>query len=83
MTGQIFFRDVAQAPASCPPGTKLMMFVGIVAVKESPFKGEHQYVVSGTDDGVVNIHPEGSKDLTQLAAGSSLAGLLREPIWRV
>lgn len=88
ITGQIFFRDTAKGEIA-PPGKKLVMFIGIVAVPEdSEIKGEHQYTLCGREDknilmtGLTVLNSSGV-DLTKIAAGNSIGQLLTQPIWRI
>jgi hypothetical protein len=79
LTGQFIFRE-----AGIHEGKHLMMVVGIVAVPEGAVKGEHQYIVSGTEDlSLVTIHHGTEIDLTKQIRGHSIGQVLTEPIWRV
>lgn len=83
ITGQLFIRD-SNAPAPSKAGHKLIMVVGVLAVPKDTFlKGEHQYVVSGTDDGLLSILSDGAVDLTEQARGLQIGHLLTRPLWRV
>ena len=83
ITGQVFFRETG-AVAPTRDGRRLVSFVGIIAVADDfTFADEHQYVVTGGDDGTrLAIHPSTGIDRTELAAGLSTGQLLKEPIWR-
>lgn len=84
VTGQMFFRD---SGAKDSQGRTIMAVTGLLAIPANcSIVGEHRYTISG------KVHPDAtgiavlhrSKDnLTELAAGQSLNGLLRKPIWQV
>jgi len=81
VTGQVVLRDAGPAPTK--DGRKLLMIVGVIAVpSDFEFLGEHQYTLSGSADGDMRLHIESEKDVTALARGHSLGGLLTEPMWR-
>jgi len=91
ITGQLFFRDAGdpELASELLPDKKirLMSVVGIVAVDiDSEFKGEYQYVVSGTDGkGIsqLDIHMRLKTDLSNISYGQSIDRLLLQPIWRI
>lgn len=81
VTGQTVFRDAGNAPTN--DGRRLMSFVGLVAVPDGfDFRGERQYVVTGKPDGVLMLHIDTEHNVTDIARGQSLGGLLKEPMWR-
>ena len=81
VTGQVIFREAGEAPTK--DGRKLLMVVGLIAVPmDFDLKGEHQYTVSGTPEGVLTCHAESGQDVSQQIQGQSLGGLLKSPMWR-
>ena len=83
ITGQVFFRETG-SEAPIKDGRRLVSFVGIIAVPSGfRFLGEHQYIMTGSDDGKrLSLHDDMGVDLTEMAAGMSTGGMLMEPIWR-
>lgn len=88
ISGQIFFRETSKEVKS-PPGKKIVMFVGMIAVPEdAEIKGEHQYTLCGREEKIIpmtglTVMNSSGRDLTKQAAGHSIDGLLKQPMWSV
>ena len=81
VTGQVFLREHGEAPTH--DGRTLVSIAGNIAVpKDWPFKGEHQYVLTGGSDGLLCLDPSTGLDLTEEARGNTVGGMLTQPIWR-
>lgn len=81
LTGQLIFRDSAQP--SPRDGCKLMMVCGVIAVPlDFPFKGEHQYVISG-GSGNLYVHLGTEVNLTEQISTMTLCQTITSPLWRV
>ena len=86
VTGQLFFRNAfSDNNVAAGKGRKLMMVVGIIAVpNDTSLKPEHRYTVMDAKDGSqLTIVLSSAEDLTKIARGYPLGGLLTRPIWRV
>lgn len=81
VTGQVFFRDTGLKAAD---GRRIFWSVSVVSVpSDFHFEPEHQYTVSGSSDGSLQVHKETAVDLTDKAMGKGADGLLKAPIWKV
>ena len=79
-TGQIFIRNFDKTK----DGRRLIGLVGLIGVSpDCILKGEHQYVIVGTKDGIMFHFADEGKDITKEARGLSFDGLITSPIWRV
>lgn len=76
-SGQLFFRETGHEHE----GRKVMMVVGLVAFKDPPL-GEHQYTIIGKETAMMLVD-DSEIDLTEMARGQSLDGMLTMPIWKV
>ena len=85
ISGTLFFRDAAGP--KLPPGTKLMLVVGVVAVDESlDLHGESMIPVTGYEDfGSVALMLSSTQvyTLDRKYGGWNVNQLLTQPIWRV
>ncbi len=81
ITGQIVFREAGNHHQL--EDRRLMMFTGIIAVpKVCIYKGEHQYVLIGNDEGQqLTVYPQ-AIDRTELFRGMELGNMVTEPIWK-
>lgn len=79
ITGQVFVREAGRHKN----GKRLLAVVGIIGVEDDlPLKGEHQYTIAGSLDGL-RVFAEHGIDRTELAKGSAAGDLLLDAIWRI
>lgn len=86
VTGSLVFRDASAGGVDLPPGMKLMMVVGVVAVPENfPVNTEEQVRIQGfANRDSVELHTQvHGKPIGDHYAGWELGRLLLEPIWRI
>jgi hypothetical protein len=75
--GQVVLREAGQKD-----GKKLFMVIGVLALDEdTDLKGEHQYTVAGTDEGL-SILAHGD-DLRDCLRGRNANDILTSRIWRI
>ena len=89
VTGQLFFRHGGPAMESDMSYRQVFMICGLLALPVGcEIKGEHQYSVAGiyspeNDSAIIAVDMQTETDLTDIAMGNTLTGLLRSPIWRI
>jgi hypothetical protein len=85
VTGSLVFRDASADKEAIPPGTKLMMVFGVVAVPDNfPIPSDNQVRVLGyANRDSVELHTQvDGKPLGDQYAGWTVNDVLMAPVWK-
>ena len=82
--GQFFFRDANADHVKLPPGMKLMMVCGVLAVPENfPVPGENMVRVRGyANIDSVELHTEVTGKPLLGYEGYDLGSIMTSPVWK-